>query len=1182
MTEALRDASDLPAMIPFDAGAVPLEGLALIEASAGTGKTFTITSLFLRLVLEAGLEPERILVVTYTRAATAELRDRIRARLRAARLAFRSGSTDDRSLDLLLRHCEDRVLASKRLDHALHTLDEAAVYTIHGFCQRALTDHAFESGARFGMEIVADDSALVREVIEDYWRGAMEGAPTLWAEFLVARRRTPPDLVASLTPFLGKPYLFVEEPSLADSLEDCALAASRSYAHVRALWLRHRDTVMRSLTESRALNGNKYRKSSVQTWLDAMDVYLQRESPDIDLFDGAVKFTQSALNAGARKGQKAPQHPVFDAWEDFILNHEALLTACERRWVRLQFEALTAVRRELHSRKHTAGIRSYDDLLIELYEALSGKTTGSLHAGLRAQYRAALIDEFQDTDPIQFRIFSEIFADTGAPVFLVGDPKQAIYSFRGADLFSYLEGRTKARRRYTLHVNWRSTAELIRAVNTLFEWTDHVFRIPGIHYQSVEPCDETRVGSGIGGSGALRFFRLSTDGGSPLSKSVAMERAAETAAGEIALLLRAADPRTCVIDDRALEGGDIAVLVPTRRHAERMQRALRDLGIASVRHTQDSVFHTHEAEEVERILMAVAAPEDGRLLRGALCTDLLGVSGRDLHALMGDEPAWDERAARFQSWHQQWVSRGFIQMFSTMLEEEGAVRRLLQLPDGERRVANLFQLMELLQKESLRARIGPERVLAWLHARRRDEHASSEEYQQRLESDEQLVQIITIHKSKGLEFPVVFCPFLWDVKQSFDSGGALSFHDPGRDGRPVLSFDPDAAAQGQYRLEREAEGVRLLYVALTRARYRVYVVWGDIKGATESALGRILHSGGDQASHERADASVLDRLVVGSGGSISVSDAPAPRTATGERVRSVRESLRAREFGGRIDRSWWVASYSGLVSRSGGEAPDFDAYAGYGPSSGSETSRGIFAFPRGAWSGQCIHAIFERVDFTAAGSPEVARVVARTLLEFGFDRSWAPVMTETVERVLQTDLVNEVRLRGVGAGDRLSELEFYFPVSRFDAEGFQAVIDAQAKHRPDSLYARCAASQFGTVHGYLKGYIDLVFRSGGRFYLADYKSNWLGESPDAYSGEALSRAMVDEGYMLQLLIYTLALHRYLKSRMPDYSYGEHFGGAFYLFVRGMDPRRSDRCGVFAESPPENLILALDAWMAEAQ
>ena len=1182
-------------MEPLDLYATPLQGLNLIEASAGTGKTYTISALYLRMIAELGLPVERILVVTYTKAATAELRDRIRRKLVEARLALAADTGGEQLRGSLAKSGIDPELSLRRLNHAILGFDRAAIFTIHGFCQRVLADNAFASGRPFETELIPEESRLIQEVVDDFWRLHIQQLSPGMLDYLLAQRYTPDTLALFLKGKLGKPYLLLRgcpKPVGLEGIESNFMAVFRE---ARELWREAGETIGQMLQYNTGLNGNRYRKNAIPGWLSAMNQYLA-ELPG-PWFDAFEKFCSRTLADSVKKNETPPQHPFFDCCQHLQDARVLLIGAYRQKLVQLLQSLVEYTDAELAKRKSQRGLQSYDDLLLNLRQALQGDSREALLAEIRRHYGAALIDEFQDTDPLQYAIFREIYLAADAPVFLVGDPKQAIYSFRGADIFAYLKAARDAQARYSLERSWRSGPQLLTALNKLFNQNDRAFIYKEISYVNVLAAETRRellAGDDQEGS-ALRIGLLEGN----LTADEALEQAVLSAAAEVCRLLKLGARGLLRIGSRPLAGGDIALLVRTHRQGALIKQALRVLGINSVQNSQEDVFHSQAAVQMERLLKAVLYPAREGLVRAALTTCIIGVDGNRL-ALM-EEGELEAFMDAFHGYHKLWGEQGFMRMFRRLLSEQGTPARLLRFEEGERLLTDLMHLAELLHQYEREGRPGMELLLNWFTRQCQAEIAESEASQLRLESDDQLVQIVTIHKSKGLEYPVVFYPFGWEGgAREIDTGAPYAFHDPGADFRPILDLGSQEweRDRGLAQAEMLAESVRLLYVALTRARHRCYLYWGKVKGGGRSPVTWLLHPPAEpwrddllaaMARHfstleERDIAVRIERLARESDGAISVHQccrvAALPAVDQIERTEEV--LLSARQFRRHLSNARRMTSFSALSgSHASVELPDYDRVDGAEEiAQEAPATRSIFQFPRGARAGSCLHAVFERIDFTRCARAVLEQLAAQQLAAHGMDVMWQGAVCDMVERVLATplDQNGEIFLARVPAERRLVEMAFHYPLDRINGAGLSRLLLEHGLAGDEGLRSSLGRIGFGDVQGFMKGFIDLVFESGGRFYLLDYKSNWLGDEPSHYGRPQMAQAMQRENYTLQYLFYTLALHRYLRKRIPGYHYDSHFGAVIYLFLRGVDPHAGTGTGVYRERPDIDLIEALDRYI----
>jgi exodeoxyribonuclease V beta subunit len=1177
----------------FDLLNSPLDGTNLIEASAGTGKTYAIAGLFLRLLLEKHLDPSEILVVTYTVAATEELRDRIRMKIRAALDALSGSPVKEIFLAELIAGIHDREDARDRLREALRRFDEASISTIHSFCQRMLGENAFESGSPFEMELLPDERPLRETIVRDFWRRHFYDAPPEFVLYARDRCKGPASFLDLLRAVPLRPDVRIipeTPPAALHGLE----AVRHAFAGLQKSWPSSRAGV------EAAFRGEALNKKQYGRWeriLKAMDAFLARPWAALPLSKDLLKFTPDALAAAAKKGQAAPPHRFFEHFRDFDGQAKILAAEMDHQIRFLRCDLFHYVRNELAARKQRQNLRSYDDLLADLRKALGSPGGDILSGAIRRKYRAALIDEFQDTDPVQFAIFESVFGEGGSTLFLIGDPKQAIYSFRGADLFAYIRAASYVGRRYTLAENWRSEPDLIRAVNILFERPDHPFLYEAVPFDPARAAEREAPALTIGGRREVPMTLWLLDGGGKtVGISQARDRIRHAVAGEIARLIESGRRGEALIGSERLREADMAILVRSNREALLMQKALTRLSIHSVIYSTGNLFDTEEARQVEILLRGIAGASDETAVRTAHVTDLLGLDGARIDELMKNADVWEERLRRFRDYRDTWEKFGFIRMFRELMLAEDVRPRLLSFPGGERRLTNVLHIAEVLHGEEMRRRSGMGGLIQWLASNRDEETPRQDEHQLRLESDADAVKVVTIHKSKGLEYPVVFCPFNWGTSRA--DRDIHSFHDETDGWRLNVALEP-VGEEVRRAAEREllAENIRLLYVSVTRARNRCYLVWGPINKAGTSSLAYILHplQGAlesvvdDTEAHlsgmdERSLQEELERIAASSAGAISF--APLPEDPGPVIPPDVGEigPLAARAFRRAVGRSFEITSFSSLIEETDRGAPAVDGLTELPdhdekvPERTAEEPAGfsdIFAFPRGARAGKCLHAVFERLDFARGDGDALREIVETALAEYGFDLRWRDTLCAMVDRVLGATFDPErgVMLSGLARESCLRELSFYFPLKALTPKRLRDLFSGSG-FVPPEIPARIGSLRFQPVEGFMKGYIDLVFRHDGRFYLIDWKSNRLGGRVEDYGADALTAVMRDDLYVLQYHLYTVALHEYLQSRIADYDYDRHFGGVFYVFLRGVDPVKGSDYGIFRDRPARGLMEAL--------
>jgi exodeoxyribonuclease V beta subunit len=1177
---------------------VALSGINLIEASAGTGKTYAIASLYLRLLVETELLPEQILVVTYTEAATQELRSRIRNRIREALEVMEGGDTKDAFLEGLYEKATLTGLKRVRdlLERALGAFDTASIFTIHGFCLRALQDNAFESGSLYDTELVTDQTELLRDIVEDFWRMHFFREPAPLLGYTLRNRQSPATFISLLKNLHAGTGVEVIPDFSEEQIEALDRECRAAYQETSALWQRERDSITELLRTGKGLKRSQdtYRADLLEPLFADMDEFVAGGNP-CDLFGDFKKFTASGIVEGTKLKNTPPDHPLFGSCQ-------RLQGAVQSRFLALKAELVCYYRKSLPLRKRLSNIRFFDDLLEDLYRALLSDGGGAILAGLlRARYRAALIDEFQDTDPVQYEIFRSIYAGSDLPLFLIGDPKQALYSFRGADIFAYMRAAREVseERRFTLTENWRSDPPLLDAFNTLFDNERRPFLYDEILYHPLAAGNREQKESGDAAESEpmqLWFMDSSYQKSGMLTVEDAGAFASKAVAGEIVRLLQ---DGSILVGGKPLAAGDIAVIVRTHRQAATVLKALSASGISGVMQSDKSIFETREAEEMRILLLAFGDPGNEAKVRAALVTDLLGRSGNDIAGLLDDELLWTECLREFRNYHEIWLQRGCMVMSRELMAREGIRGRLLGYADGERRLTNILHCFELLHREEHERGSGMEGLIAWFSERLGAE-CEQDEHQIRLETDEAAVKIVTVHVSKGLEYPVVFCPFLWGGANR--KGEVVMFHDEHwrlvKDfGSPDLDFHRSLAGK-----ESLAESLRLLYVALTRAKSRCYLFAGKIR-AELSPINYLLHASLDTRESENQATALapemkvmtaesmsgqLQALAESSGGTIGFNrmmreeaeSCPSlPRTTLPEGS----EPPMLRRFNGTLDTSWRVSSFTSFSHHDSGrqqpsaELPDRDeSRVAVELPIAATSGEGIFTFPRGAQAGIFMHGIFEKLDFAAPSDEAVSELVAQGLARYGYKPEWQEHITKMVHNVLGSPLSpTGFTLGALRKGSWSTELEFFFPLSFINSSQLAEILESHDLLSGGIDLALLAESlHFKPVKGMLMGFMDMVFEQDGRYYLLDWKSNHLGNTLDDYGEDGMRMAMQKNLYPLQYLLYSVALNRYLSLRLKNYRYNSHFGGVIYVFLRGVSMEHGEERGFFRDVPSQGLIEAL--------
>ena len=1201
----------------------PLRGSQLIEASAGTGKTFTISALYLRLVLGHGDEssgfgrellPPQILVVTFTDAATKELRDRIRIRLAEAARFFRDeiAAPDGLIADLRAQFsAEQWPGCANRLDIAAQWMDEAAVSTIHSWCQRMLREHAFDSGSLFTQSLETDHSDLLGEVLRDYWRRfcyPMSGDALDWVR---EKWGGPAALLPRIRGLFGRERSQVtQEPAelILASLQQRREALQTLKAPWTD-WANELHAICQDGVKRKIVDGRKMQERYFAPWFEKLKAWAADETQvTLDLGTGFTRLTPDGV-AEAWKSDP-PSHPALDAMLglkaaiDALPKPDAAVLQHAAQWVSARFEEEKRRRAEM----------GFDDMLLRLDAALQGAGGERLATLIREQFPVALIDEFQDTDPVQYRIFESIYRleenDEQTGLFLIGDPKQAIYAFRGADIYTYLRARTAtAGRWHTLDTNYRSSHAMVDSANHIFDQAEQraegrgafLFRegdrnpVPFTKALAQGRKETLQVdGAPLA---ALTVWHLPSD--QPVSGTVYRQQLAASCASEIVRLLKGGQQGQTgfAAPDKALRGllpADIAILVRDGKEAQAVRNELAVRNVRSVYLSdKDSVFAAQEAHDLLAWLKACAEPDSERILRAALACITLNLPLAELERLNQDELAWEQRVMQFRGYRSLWRHQGVLPMLRRLLHDFALPQTLIARNDGERVLTNLLHLSELLQQAAAELD-GEQALIRHLGEQLALSGQAAEEQILRLESDEQLVKVVTIHKSKGLQYPLVFLPFICSTKPVDGSRLPLQFHDA--EGNAQISLQPTEELIERADNERLAEDLRLLYVALTRSEHACWLGVADLKRGNlnssmlhRSALGYLL--GGGVALGESANLQLWLRDLSQGCESIVLQPVPEHTADTFSPPRNEARLVKALMPKRRAAENWWIASYSALrigdtVTTSGDASPDspqaqklFDdeRLDPQAPREVLAAGDDIHRFPRGPNPGTFLHGLLEwagNEGFAAAAhDPELlSDAIARRCNRRGWE-GWINTLTGWLTHLLNMPLHlgNDVTPVALGQLDQPNqyrvEMEFWFASSQVNV----TQMDELVRHYTHGNAPRLV-TQTTSLNGMFKGFIDLTFEHEGRYYVADYKSNWLGGDETFYTEQSMEAAILENRYDLQYVLYLLALHRQLKARLADYDYDRHMGGAVYLFLRGS---RSSTQGVYFTRPPRELIESLD-------
>ncbi|MBN6067667.1 exodeoxyribonuclease V subunit beta [Aggregatibacter actinomycetemcomitans] len=1218
-------------MQPLNPISIPLNAISLIEASAGTGKTYTMGSLYLRLLLQAGenafphvLNVEQILVVTFTEMATEELKRKIRERIYDVKQKLTAYQQIQDSTvfeqDEFLRQLADSItdfpLAIQRLTLAEQNMDLAAIYTIHGFCRRMLMQYAFNSGIHFNLELSGEEDELLLHLAQKLWRAHFYSQPYAVAEFIQKHLISPANVIHNIKKFAGtelklpqnRPHFFDGTlPDFLTKLADYSQQFAAQTAEVKKHWLENEADIAQLLetevntkyksAKEQKLNRRSFTSTTRLKWLAMMKAWAESDKAD---FPGCFsRFGQTAMNE--QKGEEAKDtlmHWLFVEIDELLQLAEQQGLLSQALW----FHYLQMLNTQLVEYKLNHSEKSFNDLLRLLKEALYHPDNMEFSRLIRYQFPFAMIDEFQDTDAVQYQIFSKIYveqpqtdAQSDSGFIMIGDPKQAIYKFRGADIFTYFQAARQAQHRFNLTKNYRSHQHVVDCVNRLFDFSEQPpFLYKDIQFMPVGArTDHPQFWLSGQPEPAVRFY---------VDEASVKENMAKACAVSIQYWLQSAVENSAVFrlddgDKKTLKPESIAVLVRSRKEAELVKNELRHLGIASVYLSEDSnVFDSSAAKDLLMILTACLNPFSERHILNAIATAIFAQTSADIQRIRMDETRWEHWVEKFIHYQRTWQKQGVLVMLHQLFQQEKITEKLYPTVDGKRLVTDLLHLAELLQ-EAATLNESEAALLRWFEKQIQGENRQKEQ-QVRLESELQLVKIVTIHKSKGLEYDLVWLPFI-GYASTFRGDRITTYYD---ETQGAVLWDYDKSHEALVQQEDFAEQLRLLYVALTRAKYQLVIGVPQTFETKWSSLLYVLTHGAIQ-TREKPNAydslPLLEKLVARAlQGSVQIANTadliPLPLQAHAE----AQIPLHAAKFTGNIEQNWTVTSFSAIeaihqnkayfkaqqMAESAVDFPSvFDLGKDYDFNEQGQSTESIretaadesaypfgyspFDFPHGINIGTALHRFLEKTDFDRPLNEDKIQKLCQWLQ---LEETWLPSLQQWINAILHTPLSTQdstLQLVNLTRQHCVKEMQFYLKLNQtFDVTVFNQALQ-QHHHLPSEPL------QFEAIKGMLRGFMDLVFYHNGKYYLADYKSNFLGVEAQNYVGTSLQQAMLTNHYDWQYLFYTLALHRYLQQRDANYDYDTHFGGVFYCFLRGMNGENQN--GVFFDKPDYVLIQALE-------
>ncbi|MDX1718697.1 MAG: UvrD-helicase domain-containing protein [Salegentibacter mishustinae] len=1090
---------------PLDKSAVKLEGSNLVEASAGTGKTYSIGLLVLRLLLEKDLKISQVLMVTFTNHAVAELAARIRKFLL---LGIKSveGEEVEKPIEQLIATYPDKELVMIKLKEALSQLDEASIQTIHSFCQEALLNNALDSGQPFGLELQADVLEIANEAVKRFWRRNISGLPkSILQEVKEINLGNFHSVIRESLG--GKTYALVDEED--PIIEDFVC----QFETFKKDYIKRRNSILECLQEFEEAKFGK--------------VAFKNKEKLIQLANDFSGYCNLIVS-------EKPQYYVKVCDHFFAQDKKRLLEINEQKEPLAHYfiaQCIKEVNNDVQQYLQQNNLITYDELILRMHDEVVVQKNIGFQQKLREKYEAVFIDEFQDTDKLQYEIYNELFSENKI-IFYIGDPKQSIYGWRKADLNTYFAARKDVNRKFQMNRNFRSSQSYIDDINNFFLGPPNPFETEAdgenhINYIAVEANDGSSNGlfKNNDQPSALQTFSFNNQ-----------DEIKDNVIHLVNLLLNSYQAKWN--EDQKVKASNIAILVRFNSQARDLKQKLTAAGIPSVTIDDSKVFEdSPEAKYLLYILGAILTTTESNINK-ALLNNIGGYISSEINQLDNDI-----LVDSFREYREIWTKSGVFAAIKKFMDQFSVAERLMRKNDL-RALTNFNQVLEILQEAEFRKELKPTGVYDFLNKRISEGSLDTDEYQQRVESDENAVKLLTIHTAKGLEFPIVITPFLdLNAEETHDY---CSF----RDEEGIYKFYPkkkgDSSMANAFENQLKQENRRLIYVALTRAKYHGFIFNNNSKHFQNSSLKDFVNKWQNSSS--------LINLK--------------------EEVKVKPEGINLGEnFGKASKANFKLADHlTGNLSFSG-----ISAHGAYIPkeNNGDPTGYDQFIFkdmPRGTVIGDMLHLLFENIDFT--GSEEHHREELEKLLDRFYPHKkeeYREGLLSMINHVLKADIEvkgQKIPLREIANSRKKNEMEFDLRTQNVDLVGLNAFDGGEG------IELGCN-TQHPAKSGLLTGFIDLLFKYEDKFYILDWKSNYLGDDLSYYDGEDKMKAAMNEGnYHLQYLIYSVAVKNYLEQRIPDFDYEKHFGGVIYIFLRGT--REEKQTGIYTNRPTLDQVEKLES------
>lgn len=1164
---------------------LPLYGTKLIEASAGTGKTYVLVILYLRLllnlentssVLRKPLNIKEILVVTFTNAAANSLRHRIRENIQQFRLDCIRGYSNNYFFSQLLTQIHDINMAINQLLEAEKKINQASIFTIHGFCQNILMQNTVELNTLFDVSITNNEKELCKQACIDFWRKYFYPLPLNIITLIQEYWPNPDYLIKDISPYIYGELPKIYPPSIIQEKIDIPTYYTLILTNIKNIKKKWNDNIndIVNIIHKYNINRKIYNKKNLENWINKINQWIQQPTTDHIIPNDLKRFRSSILQENTNCNT-IYIHSLFNQIEKLhlqLLSFKSLIFNI----------AIHKIQKNLKKIKYFTSEITFTDLIDLLACNLTKNKKNNLTQKIRIRYPIAIIDEFQDTDPQQYKIFYTIyFNHIKNGLILIGDPKQAIYSFRRADIFTYIKARRSIHNKYNLNINWRSSSNMTNAINQLFQYTKNPFIFNDIPFTPSIPAHHNNTYQ----------FSLNNKLQTAMcfwvhpKEIVTIEDYKKTMAQECAIILHnllyAINKKTAWISKnhykRILKASDITILVRNHEEASLIKSTLSELNISTVfLSNQKNIFKTTESYDMFLLLQAIFFL-DHNMIQTALTTIFFKFNAVDIEKTKNNESYKNTQIEKFSEYHSIWKKNGIYSMICTILFSYKIPEKLLSSKKGEDKLINILHLSELLQNKSIQLNKEYE-LIQWLVYNITQSHKeyTSAEQLLRLNHDHQFIKISTIHKSKGLEFPLTFLPFITNINYK----KTPFFHDR-KSYTTYFNFNQSISHIKLTEEECLSEELRLLYVAITRSIYhcsigiapiicKKYKKNNTINDLHRSALGYLIQ----QKNPGNAEylKTHLNMLKTHSRGDISFYyiDKSKKMSLKLPKTEFTKKYLSSKSWTPLINTNpWTITSYSQLKFSNQSIIYSTQKIAlNINENTHNQKKEIVLTphtFPKGKICGKFFHRVFELLDFTKPIDLEWLKIYTD---KYNFDSHWIKIIQKWIYCIVNTPLNNKnLTLSQISSANKKTELKFYFPIN---TNLTPQTLHSLCKHY-DPLSFKSLPHNFSQIHGMLQGFIDLVFRWDQKYYFIDYKTNWLGENYIAYNQLNIEKEMIKKCYTLQYQLYTLALHRFLKYRIASYNYKKDFGGIYYLFIRGINASKYNN-GIYFIRPLSSIFI----------